>query len=52
MINDEDKPMVEGQHPEDLPLDLTEEIHIPADRMSVEYRRALAKLGLGAPLIS
>lgn len=52
MINDEDKPMVEGQHPEDLPLDLTEEIHIPADRMSVEYRRALAKLGLGAPLTS
>ena len=52
MINDEDKPMVEGQHPEDLPLDLTEEIHIPADRMSVEYRRALAKLGLGAPIAS
>ena len=51
-INDEDKPMVEGQHPEDLPLDLTEEIHIPADRMSVEYRRALAKLGLGAPIAS
>ena len=51
-INDEDKPMVEGQRPEDLPLDLTEEIHIPADRMSVEYRRALAKLGLGAPIAS
>lgn len=52
MINDEDKPMVEGQRPEDLPLDLTEEIHIPADRMSLEYRRALAKLGLGAPIAS
>lgn len=52
LINDEDKPMVEGQHPEDLPLDLTEEIHIPADRMSVEYRRTLAKLGLGAPIAS
>ncbi len=52
LINDEDKPMVEGQRPEDLPLDLTEEIHIPADRMSVEYRRALAKIGLGAPLSS
>lgn len=52
MINDEDKSMVEGQHPEDLPLDLTEEIHIPADRMSVEYRRTLAKLGLGAPIAS
>ena len=51
-INDEDKPMVEGQRPEDLPLDLSEEIHIPADRMSIEYRRALAKLGLGAPITS
>ena len=53
MINDEDKDMVEGQHPEDLPLDLTEEIHIPADRISLEYRRALAKkFGLGAPIAS
>ncbi len=53
MINDEDKPMVEGQHPEDLPLDIMEEVHIPADRMSVAYRRALAtKFGLGAPLTS
>ena len=53
MINDEDKGMVEGQHPEDLPLDLTEEIHIPADRISLEYRRALAKkFGLGAPIAS
>ena len=52
MINNEDKSMVEGQRPEDLPLDMKEEIHIPADRMSVEYRRALAKLGLGAPFSS
>lgn len=53
LINDQDKPMVEGQHPEDLPLDLTEEIHIPADRFSVEYRRALvARFGLGAPMTS
>ena len=52
-INDEDKPLVEGQRPEFLPLDLTEEIHIPADRMSIEYRRALAtEFGLGAPLTS
>ena len=52
-INDEDKPLVEGQCPEDLPLDLREEVHIPADRMSLEYRRALAgKFGLGAPISS
>lgn len=47
-VNDEDSPQVEGQSPFDLPLDLRDEIHIPADRMSVEYRRALAGLGLGA----
>ncbi len=53
MINDEDKPLVEGQRPEFLPLDLTQEIHIPADRMSIEYRRALAtQFGLGAPITS
>ena len=53
MINNEDKDMVEGQHPEDLPLDLMEEIHIPADRMSVEFRRSLSKkFGLGSPLVN
>ncbi len=40
----------EGQRPAELPLDLRAEMHIPADRMSIEYRRALAtKFGLGAP---
>ena len=49
-INNEDRPLVEAQSPEDLPLDLREEIHIPADRMSLEYRKALAgKFNLGAP---
>jgi len=53
MINDEDKPLVESQHPEDLPLGIMDEVHIPADRMSVAYRRALVeKFGLGAPLTS
>ncbi len=53
MINDEDKPLVENQHPEDLPLGIMDEVHIPADRMSVAYRRALVrKFGLGAPLSS
>lgn len=47
-INDEDTPQVEGQSPHELPLDLRDEIHIPADRMSIEYRRAMARLGLGA----
>ncbi len=49
-INEEDRPLVEGQHPQDLPLDVRDEMHIPGDRMSIEYRRALAaKFGLGAP---
>jgi vanillate O-demethylase monooxygenase subunit len=43
----EDQPMVESQHPEELPLDLTEEFHIRADRLSTHYRKALVKLGLG-----
>ena len=52
-INKEDQPLVEAQTPEFLPLDLREEIHIPADRMSLEYRKALAgKFNLGAPAIS
>ena len=52
-INDEDRPVVESQSPGELPLDLREEVHIPADRMSIEYRRALAnKFGLGAPITS
>jgi vanillate O-demethylase monooxygenase subunit len=49
-INREDRPLVEGQWPKELPLDVRDEMHIPADRMSIEYRRALAaKFGLGAP---
>ncbi|MFK7753027.1 MAG: Rieske 2Fe-2S domain-containing protein [Sedimentitalea sp.] len=53
LINDEDKPYVEGQRPEDLPLGIMDEVHIPADKMSVAYRRALVdKFGLGAPLTS
>lgn len=43
----EDQEIVEAQCPEDLPIDLTEEVHIRADRTSIEYRKALGKLGLG-----
>lgn len=53
VINDEDKPLVEGQRPEELPLDLSLEQHIPADRFSLTYRRLLvSKFGLGAPVAS
>ena len=43
----EDKAIVEQQYPEDLPIDLHEEVHIRADRSSIVYRQGLAKLGLG-----
>lgn len=43
----EDIEIVETQFPEDLPLNLHDEAHFPADRSSVAYRKALAALGLG-----
>jgi vanillate O-demethylase monooxygenase subunit len=45
-VNNEDRPVVEDQYPEDLPLDLREEVHTAADRMSIAYRKRLASLGL------
>jgi vanillate O-demethylase monooxygenase subunit len=47
-IMGEDQTIVEGQRPEELPLDLTQEYHVQADRMTIAYRRQLAELGLGA----
>lgn len=43
----EDRPIVESQRPEDLPLDLSEEFHIRCDRFSTAFRGALRDLGLG-----
>jgi len=43
----EDREMVEAQTPEDLPLDLQAEAHIPADRTSIAYRQLLTEMGLG-----
>lgn len=42
----EDKAIVESQYPEDLPLDLADEVHIRADKSSITYRKLLAGLGL------
>jgi hypothetical protein len=33
--------------PEDLPLDMQMEVHIPADRTSVAYGKLLKEMGLG-----
>lgn len=45
-VFEEDRAMVEAQRPEDLPLDLSAELHIAADRSSVSYRRLLRQMGL------
>jgi phenylpropionate dioxygenase-like ring-hydroxylating dioxygenase large terminal subunit len=45
-VFNEDRVLVENQKPEDLPLDLSLEISIPADRTSVAYRRLLKHMGL------
>lgn len=46
-VFEEDRLMVETQMPENLPLDLTLEAHIPADRSSIAYRRSLKRMGFG-----
>ncbi|MCI0622692.1 MAG: hypothetical protein L0387_13705 [Acidobacteria bacterium] len=46
-IMQQDKVIVENQHPEQLPLDLSEELHIKGpDAVAIEYRRLLAELGV------
>ncbi|MCD7099054.1 aromatic ring-hydroxylating dioxygenase subunit alpha [Stenotrophomonas sp. MMGLT7] len=44
-VFEEDRAMVESQKPEYLPLDPLLEVHIPADRSSIAYRRALRGKG-------
>jgi vanillate O-demethylase monooxygenase subunit len=46
-VFEEDKEIVERQYPEDLPIDLQEEVHIRADKTSIAYRQELGRLGLG-----
>jgi phenylpropionate dioxygenase-like ring-hydroxylating dioxygenase large terminal subunit len=53
MVMDQDRLMVEQQRPEELPLDLSAEMHIKGpDSVAVEYRRSLANMGLSAPYVS
>jgi phenylpropionate dioxygenase-like ring-hydroxylating dioxygenase large terminal subunit len=42
----QDREIVETQHPELIPLDLREELHIRSDRLAVAYRRWLKELGI------
>ena len=46
MIFTQDKPIVENQKPEELPLDLQVELSLKSDRMSIAYRQYLKKLGV------
>jgi phenylpropionate dioxygenase-like ring-hydroxylating dioxygenase large terminal subunit len=46
-IFSEDTGIVESQCPEDLPLNLLDEVHIRADKTSIAYRQELGRLGLG-----
>ncbi|MCG3089840.1 aromatic ring-hydroxylating oxygenase subunit alpha [Sporosarcina cyprini] len=42
----QDKPVVENQKPEELPLDLQVELSLVCDRMSIAYRQYLKELGV------
>ena len=45
-IFEEDRRIVESQRPQRLPLDMSVEMHIPADASSIAYRRGLKRFGL------
>lgn len=42
----QDRPIVQSQRPELLPLDLQAELHLQSDRTAIAYRRWLRELGL------
>ena len=47
LIFQQDRKIVESQRPEELPLDLSEELHVRGpDSPALEYRRHLRKLGV------
>jgi phenylpropionate dioxygenase-like ring-hydroxylating dioxygenase large terminal subunit len=45
-ITSQDRPIVEGQRPARLPLDLQAELHVRSDKFAVAYRRWLRDLGI------
>jgi vanillate O-demethylase monooxygenase subunit len=46
VIFGQDIRVVESQRPEEVPFDLSEELHLKFDSVAVAYRRAMADLGL------
>jgi methylxanthine N1-demethylase len=48
VILEQDRVVVESQRPEELPIDLSEELHIKGvDRVSIDYRRWLGEIANG-----
>jgi phenylpropionate dioxygenase-like ring-hydroxylating dioxygenase large terminal subunit len=48
LILEQDRVVVESQRPEELPIDLSEELHIKGvDRVSIDYRRWLGEIAAG-----
>ena len=47
LVFSQDQRVVESQRPEQVPLDLTAELHLTFDAVAVAYRRALRVFGLG-----
>ncbi|MBS2547164.1 aromatic ring-hydroxylating dioxygenase subunit alpha [Catenulispora sp. NL8] len=45
-LAEQDRVVVESQRPEELPLDLADELHLKFDRVAVAYRKALSAYGL------
>lgn len=45
-VTGQDRPIVESQRPELLPLDLQAELHLRSDRTAIAYRQWLRQLGL------
>lgn len=43
----EDRAMIEKQKPEEIPLEVSVEVHAKADKASIAFRRWLKKVGLG-----
>jgi vanillate O-demethylase monooxygenase subunit len=49
LILEQDRVVVESQRPEELPIDLSEELHIKGvDRVSIDYRRWLGEIAAAA----
>jgi phenylpropionate dioxygenase-like ring-hydroxylating dioxygenase large terminal subunit len=46
VLAEQDRAVVESQRPEELPLDIADELHLRFDRVAVEYRKALVAAGL------